>query len=508
MEYAVEMRHITKRFRTVVANDNVSLAVRPGTVHAVIGENGAGKTTLMNILYGLYQPDGGQIFIDGQERRLASATDAIKCGIGMVHQHFTLIPRLSVADNIVLGSEPHRGLCYDRKAAKEQVEQVCREYGIAVDPGQPVSRISLGMQQRVEIVKTLYRGANIIILDEPTAVLTPQEIDELGRTLSLLKAKGKTILIITHKLEEVMEFSDTITVLRNGQHVVTVPKVETDVRSLTAYMVGRQVHLGGQKVEKHFQGDLLELRHISCCREGREVLQDISLTVHQGEILGIAGVDGSGQTELTEVIAGVLPSSSGTLVYCGEEINRRTIAERKRQGIAFIPQDRHKHGLVLGFSVEENLLLGAQRDPELMSRKFFQNRKAIHTMAEERIAAFGIRPADSAARVNQLSGGNQQKVVIAREVGTEPKLIVADQPTRGVDIGAIEAIHDTLVRHRNNGGAVVLASLELDEVMMLSDRIAVMCAGKLMGILPAAEATREEIGLMMVGSNRTTEVDS
>ena len=506
MEYAVEMRHIKKRFRAVLANDDVWLKVRPGTVHAVIGENGAGKTTLMNILYGLYSPDEGQILIHGQEQRLRNATDAIRCGIGMVHQHFTLIPRLSVADNVVLGNEPRKGLRYDRAAAEAAVEQVCREYGISIEPKRLVRDISLGMQQRVEIVKMLYRGAGIIILDEPTAVLTPQEINELGNTLLRLKQKDKTILIITHKLEEVMDFSDDITVLRNGRHVITVPKAETDIPSLTAYMVGREVHLGGEKQENHCEGTVLELQNVSCRREGREVLRNINLSVRKGEILGIAGIDGSGQTELTELIAGVLPCAGGSVTYQGADVTRWPISQRKDSGIAFIPQDRHKHGLILSFSVEENLLLGMQRKPRFIQKRFLQDRKAIHQMAERCVQDFDIRPAHSGSRASALSGGNQQKVIIAREVSSQPSLIVADQPTRGVDIGAIESIHCILVQHRNNGGAVVLASLELDEVMMLSDRIAVMYNGEIVGILSAAEATREKIGMMMVGRNAETEV--
>lgn len=506
MEYAVEMCHITKRFQSVLANDDISLRVKPGTVHAIIGENGAGKTTLMNVLYGLYKPDAGQIFTFGQERNLKSATDAIACGIGMVHQHFTLLPRLSVADNVVLGCEPKRGLRYDRSAAIERVGQVCSKYGMQVEPERMISEISLGMQQRVEIVKTLYRGANIIILDEPTAVLTPQEIDELGKTLEQLKNKGKTILIITHKLEEVMAFSDDITVLRNGRHVVTVSKDETDIPSLTGYMVGREVHLGGTKQEHPFTEELLELQDVSCSRDGRPVLSHISLKVNRGEILGIAGIDGSGQTELTELIAGILPCDSGTVTYRGNDITRRSIAERKKDGIGFVPQDRHRHGLILDFSVEENLLLGLQREPRYIQHGFLQNRKEIHAVAQERIEAYDVRPADSGAKASQLSGGNQQKIIIAREMGNKPQIMVADQPTRGLDIGAIEAIHHTLVQHRNSGGAVVLASLELDEVMILSDRIAVMYSGRLMGILPAAQATREKIGLMMAGVGDAPEV--
>lgn len=499
MQYAVEMRSITKRFQTVIANNDVSLAVRPKTVHAIIGENGAGKTTLMNILYGLYQPDAGQILIDGQPKVLHNAMDAIRCGIGMVHQHFNLIPRLSVADNIALGYEPVKGLRYNRDAVLEKLAHVCEEYAIHVSPDEKVGNISLGMQQRVEIVKTLYRGANIIILDEPTAVLTPQEIQELGRILLHLKQKGKTILIITHKLEEVMDFSDEITVLRGGKNVITIEKSQTTIPELTRYMVGRDVHLGGQRQSGKTGDTMLELQHVSCQKNGKDVLKDISLCIRSGEIIGVAGVDGSGQTELTELIAGVLPASCGEILYQGQSITNRTIAERKQSGIGFIPQDRQKSGLILDFTLENNLLLGVQRNSAYIRRRFLKNTPAIHQMALDRIRDFDVRPTDPTARASMLSGGNQQKIVVARELGGQPQLILADQPTRGVDIGAIEAIHNALMAHRNRGGAVLLASLELDEVLMLSDRVAVMYDGRLMGILDAADVTREKIGLMMVG---------
>ena len=361
MGYAVEMREISKRFPAVLANDRVSLCVESGTIHAIIGENGAGKTTLMNILYGLYQPDGGEIRIKGERVVFRSAMVAIHQGIGMVHQHFMLIPRLSVADNIVLGDEPRRHFRYDRHRAEEQVADVCRNYGITVDPKALVQDISLGMQQRVEIVKTLYRGADVIILDEPTAVLTPQEIDDLGLVLKGLKERGKTILIITHKLEEVMDFSDEITVLRAGRHVVTVKKEDTNIPELTAYMVGREVHLGGHKTQADTSEVMLQLSHVSCKAEGRQALQDISFTLRSGEILGIAGIDGSGQTELTEVVAGILPCQEGSVTFRGREITGDSIAKRKAEGIGFIAQDRHRHGLILDFSVEENLLLGMHR---------------------------------------------------------------------------------------------------------------------------------------------------
>ena len=487
MGYVVEMREISKQFPAVLANNRVSLCVESGTIHAIIGENGAGKTTLMNILYGLYQPDGGEILIKGERVSFRSAMDAIRQGIGMVHQHFMLIPRLSVADNIVLGDEPRHRFHYDPKAL--------------------VQDISLGMQQRVEIVKTLYRGADVIILDEPTAVLTPQEIDDLGMVLKRLKERGKTILIITHKLEEVMDFSDEITVLRAGRHVVTVKKEDTSIPELTAYMVGREVHLGGHKTEVDTSKVMLQLSHVSCHAEGRQALQNISFTLHSGEILGIAGVDGSGQTELTEVVAGILPCQEGSVAFQGREITGDSIAERKANGIGFIAQDRHRHGLILDFSVEENLLLGMQRRSEYISRRFLQDGRKIRAMAEERIRDFDIRPPLRSSRASTLSGGNQQKIIVAREMGAIPELIVADQPTRGVDVGAIEFIHNTLVEHRNRGGSVLLTSLELDEVLMLSDRIAVMYCGRLVGIVDAKSTTREQIGLMMVG-RRPEEVES
>lgn len=499
MKYAVEMREVSKRFPAVLANDRVSLCVKSGTIHAIIGENGAGKTTLMNVLYGLYEPDHGEILIKGTPVSFHSAMDAIRQGIGMVHQHFMLISRLSIADNIVLGAEPGRGLRYDRRQAEEGVLKVCQSYGIALDPRALVQDISLGMQQRVEIVKTLYRGADIIILDEPTAVLTPQEIDDLGRVLKGLKDRGKTILIITHKLEEVMDFSDEITVLRAGRHVVTLRKEDTSIPELTAYMVGREVHLGGCKASVDNSQVMLELNHVSCHPEGRQALQDISLTLHSGEILGIAGIDGSGQTELTELVAGVLPCQEGQVTFLGQDITSSSVSKRKAGGIGFIAQDRHRHGLILDFSVEENLLLGMQRRDAFISRRFLRNNSQIRSMAETRIRDYDIRPPLRASQAATLSGGNQQKIIIAREMGAEPALIVADQPTRGVDVGAIEFIHNTLVEHRNRGGGVLLASLELDEVMMLSDRIAVMYSGRLIGILDTRTATREQIGLMMVG---------
>ncbi len=501
MVYAVEMRGITKRFPAVLANDHIDIAIKAGTVHAIIGENGAGKSTLMNILYGLHKPDQGEILINGQKQVFGSATDAIACGIGMVHQHFMLVPRLTVADNVVLGKEPRKGLLYDRKGAIAKVAEVCSRHNIQVDPGKKVADISLGMQQRVEIVKTLYRGAEIIILDEPTAVLTPQEIDDLGEILRQLKEGGKTIIIITHKLEEVMDFSDDISVLRGGKHIATLRKEATDIPELTRLMVGRDVQLGGRKESAPGKEEALRLTDIGYVAEGRKVLKGISLVLHKGEVLGLAGIDGSGQSQLAEIVAGVLTPSAGSIKFQDRDITGKTVAQRKKGGIGFIAQDRQKHGLVMDFSIAENLVLGFQRRPEYCQYKIGVNSKAVISGAQKRIKEYDIRTPGESVRVSMLSGGNQQKVVVAREMGSRPQLIVADQPTRGVDVGAIEAIHNILIDHRNKGGSVLLVSLELDELMMLSDRIAVFFDGRLMGILDSASATREQIGMMMVGSS-------
>lgn len=498
------MRGITKQFPGVLANDNIDIAIKDGVVHAVIGENGAGKSTLMNILYGLYKPDKGEIFIHGEKRTFTSAMDAIACGIGMVHQHFMLVPRLSVVDNIVLGKEPRKGLLYDRVAAIRKVSEVCERFNIDIQADKKVAEISLGMQQRVEIVKTLYRGADIIILDEPTAVLVPQEIDELGKTLKGLKELGKTIIIITHKLEEVMAFSDDISVLRGGKHIATLGKKETSIEELIKLMVGRDVHLGGKKAAVPSSEEALRLDGIQYTVRGRAraLLDGVSFTVGKGEIFGVAGIDGSGQTQLAEIAAGVLTPTAGTVTYMGQDITAATVAERKMRGIGFITQDRQKHGLIMELSIAENLMLGFQRRKEYCRYNLLIDQKAVAERANQRIAKYDIRTPDRITLVNKLSGGNQQKVVVAREIDSDPLLIVADQPTRGVDIGAIEAIHSLLVEHRNKGGSVLLVSLELDELLLLSDRIAVLFEGELMGILDSADATREKIGLMMTGSRK------
>ena len=499
MDLAVKMTGITMQFPAVLANDNVDFEVRRGEVLALVGENGAGKSTLMNILYGLYQPTAGKIEIWGQEFRFQSAIDAIKAGIGMVHQHFMLIPRLSVADNIVLGAEPRKGLRYKRREALREVEALCGEYDMKLDAAAAVSGISLGMQQRVEIVKALYRGADILILDEPTAVLTPQEIDELGAMMRRLTELGKTIIIITHKLKEVIDFSDRVTVLRRGKVVGTVNTADSSAEEITQMMVGRSVQLGGNKQGGAGREEVLRVEGVHY-HDGRvQKLQDISFAVHAGEILGIAGIDNSGQRELTEVIAGLCRPAGGRVLLDGAEITGKKVPAVKNLGVGFIPQDRQHDGLVLDMSVAENMVLGYQRGAGYQKNRVLLDKRAIDTYTEERIVEYDIRPDNKDILVRTMSGGNQQKVVVAREVSHARRLIIADQPSRGVDIGAIELIHKTLVEARNRGEAVLLVSLELDEVMLLSDRIAVLYDGRLMGILDAETASREEIGLMMAG---------
>lgn len=505
MNSAVKMKGITMRFPKVIANDNVDFEVLEGEIHALVGENGAGKSTLMNILYGLYVPSEGSIEIKGKPVQFHSAIDAIQTGIGMVHQHFMLIPRLTVADNIVLGEEPHKGIRYKSREAAEQVVTLCEQYDMKLNPSARIRDISLGMQQRVEIMKALYRKAEIIIFDEPTAVLTPQEIDELGAMLQKLKSMGKTIIIITHKLKEVINFSDRVTVLRRGAIVGTVTTSQTTPEEITQMMVGRSVKLGGDKAEVSFAENALEVNHVNYFNGKVQKLKEISFAVKKGEILGVAGIDNSGQRELTEVIAGVLKPDSGSVILCGGEITGHKVREIKKLGVGFIPQDRQCHGLAMNMSIQENIILGYQRTKQYRTGKFFLNNAAIAKDAQSKIKQYDVRPDHKDIIVKNLSGGNQQKVIVAREVSNATTLILADQPSRGVDIGAIELIHQTLVEARNAGLAVLLVSLELDEVMLLSDRIAVMHDGELMGILDGNTATREKIGFMMAGAKAVQE---
>lgn len=502
---SVEMKNISMQFPGVLANDNVDFSVKKGEIHALVGENGAGKTTLMNILYGLYVPTAGDIYIDGEHVKFFSPIDAMAKGIGMVHQHFMLIPRHTVADNIVLGKEPMEGLIYQREEAEQKVLEICEKYNFYVDPKAKVSDISFGMQQRVEIIKSLYRGAEILILDEPTAMLTPQEIDELGGVLQDLKKHGKTMIIITHKLKEVMEFSDKVTVLRAGKLIGTVETKNTSPEEITYMMVGRNISEIKKIPTKENKETLLKVENIKYVDRHKEHLKNVSFEVKKGEILGIAGIDGSGQNELMSVISGSIIPNEGKVILDGEDITQDEIIGRRKKGITSIPYDRQKLGLVLDASIEENLLLGSPKPEQFLKNNKWLQPNKIKAIAEEGIKKYKIRANGPKTVVKTLSGGNQQKVIIAREVHKDAKLILANQPTRGVDIGAIEIIHKSLVDLRNSGHGILLVSLELDEVMELSDRIAVMYDGQIMDIVDADKITREEIGFLMVGHRKAQE---
>lgn len=504
MEYAVEMKGITMQFPAVRANDHVDFSVKKGEIHALVGENGAGKSTLMNILYGLYQPTSGEIYINGEKKAFRSALDAIEAGIGMVHQHFMLIPRMTVAENVVLGAEPKKKRLYDRERACREVEELSSQYGFSLPAKAVVRDISLGMQQRVEIAKALYRKADIIILDEPTAVLTPQEIDELGLMLQQLKKLGKTIIVITHKMKEIMDFSDRITVLRGGKKVTTINTAETDADQVTEFMVGREVHLGAGRVNHSTDEVAMEFADVSYGKK----ISHVSFQLKKGEILGIAGIDNSGQKEITELAAGILKPDSGKILIDGQDVTGSDAVKMKEWGVGFIPQDRHRHGLVLDMSIEDNLILGYQRRSEFKKGKFLFDRSAEVKLAEEKIRDYDIRPADRRILTGKLSGGNQQKVVVARESSRATKVIVADQPSRGVDIGATELIYDIFGAACKKGEGVLLSSLELDELLSVTDRIMVVTEGRVAGIVESSRTSRYEIGSMMVNFQEMGEVES
>lgn len=501
MTEAVKMVGITKKFGKVTANNNVDFSVYSGEIHSLVGENGAGKTTLMRILYGLYAPTEGEIYIEGEKVEFSSSLQAIKKGIGMVHQHFMLIPRLTVAENIILGSEPGSRLKLDRREAVRRIREICERYHLAIDVEARVKDISLGMQQKVEIVKAIYRGARILILDEPTAVLTPQEIDELGIILKTMKKQGMTMIIITHKLQEVKDFSDRITVLRQGHLVTVVNTGETSVEEIAYLMVGRKVVLGGKKKSSPGKEPIFQMEGVCFRERGKELLKDISLEVCRGEILGIAGIDGSGQDILVDVINGAVNPQKGRMLFDGADVGDSRPEERRAAGIGIIPQDRHRHGLVLDFTVEENLVLGYQRSRRYIDHGFINFRKRKE-WARQAVEQFDIRPGNEKLPARVLSGGNQQKILISRELQLDPQLIIANQPTRGVDIGAIENIHNILTEQRERGKGLLLISMEIDELLALCDRIAVMYDGRVMGVLSGGEAGREVIGLMMVGRSR------
>jgi ABC-type uncharacterized transport system ATPase subunit len=500
---AVEMREITKVWPGVVANDHVNFSVRKGEIHALVGENGAGKTTLMNILYGLIKPTSGEIFVNGGPVQLHGPRDAIALGIGMVHQHFMLIPVMTVGENITLGYEPvTQGDFFDKARARQQIEELTRRYGLSLDPDARIADLPVGLQQRVEIVKTLYRGADILILDEPTAVLRPQETDELFGVLRGLVKSGKTIIFITHKLREVMAISDRITVMRRGKvagHLVTS---ETGEQEIARMMVGRDVLLRVEKAEAKPGPVALKVEHLTAESDrGVPALRDVSFEVHQGEILGIAGVEGNGQSELVEVLAGTRSASGGRVLLGDRDITNLGARTVRGAGVGHIPEDRRGAGLVLNYSVADNLVLGRQRSGQFTWRGIVLRLQAILSWAKRLIKAFDIRTPSPEAPARTLSGGNQQKIIIAREMSVKPRVLLAAQPTRGVDIGAIEFIHRSLVEQRDAGAAVLLVSAELDEIRSLSDRIAVMYEGHIVSVEPAG-TSEERLGLLMTGGGR------
>lgn len=503
---AIEMLGITKTFPGVIANDDVTLKVRENEVHALLGENGAGKSTLMSVLFGSYDPDKGIIKIHGKEVRIKDPNAATALGIGMVHQHFKLVHNYTVAENIVLGIEPKNKLgLLDLKSAEKRVAELSEKYGLQVNPKDKIEDITVGMQQRVEILKTLYRNADIIIFDEPTAVLTPQEIDELMDIIRLLKSEGKTIIIITHKLKEIKAVADRCTVLRRGRYVATVTVADVSEQDLAEMMVGRAVKFDIDKMPAKVGAVTLSINDITVKNSrGQEAVKNLSLDVHSGEVLGIAGVDGNGQTELIYAITGLTPVESGSIMLNGTDITKFTIRERIEAGIAHIPEDRHKHGLVLEFSVAENIVLKTYYKKPYSKRFGILNFPAMKQKAEQLIGFFDIRAGEGAlTKVGSMSGGNQQKVIIAREIELSPQLLVVAQPTRGLDVGAIEYIRKRIIEQRDAGRAVLLISFELDEIMNLCDRIATISKGSIVGIFKDGEVTEREIGIMMAGSKKT-----
>lgn len=503
MEYAIELKNITKVFPGVVANDNISLEIRKGEVFAIVGENGAGKTTLMNIIYGLYTPNRGEIYINGKKVIHNSPKKAIELGIGMVHQHFMLVPIFSVYENIILGNEfIKNGFVLDRKKGIEEVKKISEQYGLKVDPTEIVGNLPVGIQQRVEILKVLFRGAEILILDEPTAVLTPQETKELFETIKALKKDNKTIIFISHKLKEVLEIADRICVLKNGKVMGIKNKEETNERELARLMVGRDVVLEVPKKEKEPGEVILEVKDLVIMSDkGIPAIKGINFKLRRSEILGIAGVEGNGQKELVEALNGLRPIYSGKIFIKGKEITNFDPWFFRKNGFAYIPEDRRVRGLVLPFTVSYNLFLGRQREKDF-SRGKFLNSGYIRIFSSEKVNEYDIRPRNPNLKADALSGGNQQKVVVAREVSYDPDVLVASQPTRGLDVGATEFVHKKLVEQRDSGKAVLLISLELEEIMMLSDRIAVLFNGEIVGELSQKEATEEELGLLMLGLKR------
>ena len=500
MAYVVEMLNIRKEFPGIVANDNITLQLEEGEIHALLGENGAGKSTLMGMLFGMYKPDRGSIKVRGKEVKISNPNVANDLGIGMVHQHFKLVDNFTVTENIILGCEPRKGLTVDIKTAAKKIEELSKQYGLNVDPYAKIEDISVGMQQRVEILKMLYRNANVLIFDEPTAVLTPSEIDELISIMKNMTKEGKSIILITHKLREIKEAANRCTVIRRGKYIGTVDVKDTTEADMAKMMVGREVSFKVEKTEAKPKDIVVKIENLSVNNNKKILgLKDFSLDIRAGEIVGIAGVEGNGQTELVEALTGMRSIESGNIIFKGKNINKDSIRQRIDEGMAHIPEDRHKRGLILDYTMEDNMVLKAYRNKPF-SKNGLINRAKISEYAKKIIETFDVRSGEGGKSIaRSLSGGNQQKGVIGREIESNPDFLIAVQPTRGLDVGSIEYIHKRLVEQRDLGKAVLLVSLELDEVLNVSDRIAVVNNGELIGIVNANETNENEVGLMMAG---------
>jgi len=495
----LELRNVTKRFARVLANDAINITIAPGTIHAIVGENGAGKSTAMRIAYGFYTQDTGEVLVDGSPRSIRNPADAIALGIGMVHQHFMLVDTMTVSENIVLGAEPGSIMALDMASARERIRELSASFGLAIDPDARIEELSVGQQQRVELLKALYRKARLLILDEPTAVLTPQETEGLFAILRTMREQGKTVVIITHKLGEVLSISDEVTVMRDGRVIGTMETAKTSAAELARLMVGRDVLLSVDKTDAKAGAAVLAIRNLVVQRaDGSHSVDGVNLEVRAGEIVGIAGVEGNGQTELMEALAGLTPAS-GAVTLNGQDIVSADARRRRELGIAHIPEDRHRRGLLLDFDLSENSILGVHHRKPAVGVGPFLDGKAIRKRARTIVADFDVRPDDVDLPARALSGGNQQKLVIGREFDLQPKLLLVAQPTRGVDIGAIEFIHRRLVSLRDSGCAILLVSSELEEVTALADRLVVIREGKIVGEADPRTASAAEIGLMMTG---------
>lgn len=508
-DYVIQMLNIRKEFPGIVANDDITLQLKKGEIHALLGENGAGKSTLMSILFGMYQPERGEIYKNGKRIFINNPNDANRFNIGMVHQHFKLVEVFSVLDNIILGVESTCAGFLNKAEAREKVLRLSEEYGLKVDPDAIIEDISVGMQQRVEILKMLYRDNEILIFDEPTAVLTPQEIEELMQIMRNFAHEGKSILFITHKLNEIMSVADRCTVLRKGKCIGTVNIADTNPQELSRMMVGRQVSLSVNKKENKPGATVLQVRNVTVPSKlhKNNSVKNVSFSVRGGEIVCLAGIEGNGQTQIINAITGLEQIGEGSIALMGQDISKAPIRKRSKLGMSHIPEDRHKHGLVLDFTLEDNLILQRYWQPEFNKRGFIR-RNNVHNYANKLIGQYDIRAGEGIfSTVRSMSGGNQQKAILAREIDKDPELLVAVQPTRGLDVGAIEYIHDKIIAQRDAGKAVLLVSLELDEVMNVSDRILVMYEGEIVGEFDPKTVSVEELGLYMAGAKRMESAD-